>query len=115
MQRKAVAASIVSALIFSSLLLSAYTLNEAFRERFRFSEYSDMENKLYIQEEILSAATAFKLLGMEQEFLESNSLECNSSSALPAFFNICIKRQFIFKRIHLSFINKLLWKKQSLW
>jgi hypothetical protein len=85
MQRKAVAASIVSALIFSSLLLSAYTLNEAFRERFRFSEYSDMENKLYVQEEILSAATAFKLLGMEQEFLESNSLECNSSFALPIF------------------------------
>jgi hypothetical protein len=85
MQRKAVAASIVSALIFSSLLISAYTLNEAFRERFRFLEYSDMENRLYIQEEILSVATGFKLLGMEQEFLESNSLECNSTSALPVF------------------------------
>jgi hypothetical protein len=86
MQRVGVAATVVSALIFVSLLSSAYLMTEALRDRVLFLLYADSESMLNIHAKLKTASSAYILLYEEQRYISQNILKCDSGpSQLPIF------------------------------
>lgn len=81
-KRSSIAASIVSVLIFSSIVLSNFLIIQAYREKLRFSEYTYSENELIQNMKMLSESQAYNLLYYYEVFFSTTNIACNESPTL---------------------------------
>ncbi len=84
MQRRAVAATLVSAILFVSLLSSSYLVASSLKEKMVYEEYLNAEIALDTDRLMHTASAAYRLLYGEQSFLSNHSISCSSGlSSIP--------------------------------
>ncbi len=79
--RRAVAASIASAVIFSSILLSNYILYSGAQQNFWLVSVATEERASYDQSFLVKSVAVLDLLDGAQELLSSGSFACSNASA----------------------------------
>lgn len=84
MQRRAVAATLVSAILFVSLLSSSYIVASSLKDKMVYEEYLNAESALDTDRLIHTASAAYSLLYGEQSFLSNHTISCSSGiSSIP--------------------------------
>jgi hypothetical protein len=79
--RRAIGASLAAAIVFSSILLSNFTLVSGEQQRLHLVSIATEERALYDQAVVLTGASAIELLDATQVVLSSRTFSCSNAAA----------------------------------